>query len=178
MPPIESHNIPVEPSEDGIREATRLPSTLSGLLEAALDDASSLDRDAYSPYSDFWHRTRLDGICEVCLAGCLIARTLGNHPTYTVRPILFSTNTRRKLETVNLMRLGKWYAAFTKHYLDAPTDEIIHLIRSLPQLADPNFCGWKRFLCHINSLRGAVEPLREIDALARKFDYLSHDACC
>ena len=177
MPPIDALDNPADPSDDRIREATRLPSTLSGLLETALDDASSLNRETYTPYSDFWHRSRLDDVCEVCLAGCLIARTLDNRPAFTLLPIMFSTNTRRKLETVNLMRLGNWYSAFTKHYLDAPVDEISQLIRSLPQPVDRNFCGWERFLCHINSLRGAVKQLREIDALARKFDYLCHDAC-
>ena len=57
------------------------PDTLGELLTLALDDLGSLDRDLYCALSSDWHNPfGLDGLCGVCLAGAVIAGTLGAEP--------------------------------------------------------------------------------------------------
>ena len=53
-----------------------LPDTLHGLLSAAVDDMRSLDRERYVPRWDEWHQPTSD-CCQVCLAGSVLAGTLG-----------------------------------------------------------------------------------------------------
>ena len=52
-----------------------LPDTLAGLVETAIADALSLDPETYHPKSQQWHNPNTEG-CVICLAGCIIARTL------------------------------------------------------------------------------------------------------
>ena len=54
------------------------PAKLSDLLELAIADARRLDHALYTPMWMTWHRPRpLDGKCMVCIAGAVIAGTLG-----------------------------------------------------------------------------------------------------
>ena len=163
------------PTEQPVKEADRLPATLAGLLETALDAAAELDRDAYLPYSENWHTNRYGGLCEVCLSGCLIAGALDNPHSRTLMPNMFSADTELKLEIVDSMRSGEWLTAFRNLYNGDPTEEIAVRIRRVPQPVNIHFYGWEEFKPHLQSLRNLLPLLREIDTLAGEAGYLSFD---
>ena len=156
-----------------VSEPQRLPDTLAGLLECALDDASTLDIGTYIPYSGNWHTRRRDYPCEVCLAGCIMAASLKNPPTRTLIPDMFSADTEQKLDIVDSMRCGNWRAAFTCLYQQEPTAEISRELFHIPTPRLCHFYGWIEFEQHLRSLTALLPQLREIDALAAKAGFRS-----
>ena len=169
MPPrIQLHDVPVS-------ERERLPSSLHELLETDIDHAGQLDRGLYLPYSENWHHNRNGHLCEVCLAGSLIAGFLDNPPSRTLVPDMFSRDTERKLETVDSMRCSQWLTAFEKLYVYEPSREIASKMQHLPRNRCIHFYGWDEFDLHLRSLRRMVPRLREIDTLAGEAGYVSFD---
>ena len=54
------------------------PAKLSDLIELAIADTRKLDRHDYTPTWMTWHRPNpADDKCMICLAGAVIAGTLG-----------------------------------------------------------------------------------------------------
>ena len=80
-----------------VSEPSTLPSTLSGLLQAAITDARSLDQSS-----------------------SLIAGRLRNPPTRSVDADQFSDDIEYKLRAVDSIRRGEWHDAFSYVY-DPPT---------------------------------------------------------
>ena len=138
-------------------------SCMSSLLEAAIKDARSLDRDKYRPLSIAWHQADEDGKCEVCLAGSMIAGTLQSPPSKTLTPYRFSGNTPRLLETVDYMRGGQWVAAFRRFHGRDPGRFSSFRLSELPRPTNTNFVGWHSFRSHLDSLELILPALREIE---------------
>lgn len=65
---------------------TTLPEKPSALIRLALDDLRKVERDErYGVYMGEWHVPRDSGTCEVCLAGAVMAMSLGaNIQTYSM----------------------------------------------------------------------------------------------
>ena len=158
-----------------VSEPGRLPGSLADLLECAIDDAGNLDPGAYLPYSGNWHTHRGRDLCEVCLAGCIIAGTLKNPGTRTLIPDMFSADTELKLEIVDSMRSGEWLSAFKCLYQQDPTEEIARELRLLPHPSVTHFYGWEEFEKHLKSLINLLPQLRKIDTLAGEAGFLSCD---
>ncbi len=56
---------------------TDLPNKLSDLLDLALVDLRRVEADpTYGVKMEFWH-CKVDGCCSVCLAGAVLAKTVG-----------------------------------------------------------------------------------------------------
>ena len=66
-----------------------LPDTMSGLLATAIDDARQLDRTLYHPRCGEWHTAWEHRPCQVCLAGSVIAGSLGASHHQTLYPNIF-----------------------------------------------------------------------------------------
>lgn len=141
----------------------RLPSTMSGLLEAAIKDARAIDRSRYMPFSEEWHNALNSSVCEVCLAGSLIAQTLRIPFDLDFAPFMFSETTMRKLEAVDSMRCGFWRRVFDLLYATAPSKTISDKLEALGMPDNADFYGWGEFDRLLNSLESLVPRLREID---------------
>ena len=149
-----------------VSEPCRLPGTMAGLLEAAINDARALDRDTYLPYSEYWHFITFHDVCQVCLAGSLIAVSLKNSPRITIDPDMFSDDTEDKLHAVEAMRTGDWAEAFRLIYSRTPYAELYTLLQELAKPKQPHFLGWKSFNAHLDSLESILPELRQVDELA------------
>ena len=151
----------------------RLPSTMSGLLEAAIKDARAIDRSRYMPFSEEWHNALNssvcevspadDGNCHVCLAGSLIAETFLIPFDLDFAPFMFSDVTMRKLEAVDSMRCGFWRRVFDLIYAEVPSKSISDKLEALGMPDNADFYGWGEFDRLLNSLESLVPRLREID---------------
>ena len=142
-----------------------LPDTLSGLLSNAISDARSLDPACYEPRSRHWHTPDNCGMCAVCLAGCLIARTFRASPDQIIGPDHYDPSIRRKLRSVNYMRAGMWDFAFLMLHDRFPIRTRAYRLLSLPVPDHHDFIGWDSFRAHLLSLESLLPELREIDAL-------------
>ena len=88
-----------------------LPDTLADLLEVAVNDMNSLDRDRYLPNSLMWHSgtDREDSVCEVCLGGAALAGSLGmdrSTPNGTADTIIRFGLNGNKIRALDALRCG------------------------------------------------------------------------
>lgn len=144
-----------------------LPSTLSGLVEAAIVDSRMLDHAIYYPLHANWHHVGNHRFCQVCLAGSLIAGRLNFPSDSTFSSCDFSSATKSKLETLNSIRLGAYQRAFFTFYGISPSQPVIDICLSMPMPICRYFDGWPEFYAHLGSLENLLPSLREIDRLSR-----------
>ena len=149
-----------------ILDPFKLPDTMAGLLETAIKDARSLDRNLYLPAWDQWHDSSIRKSCEVCLAGSIIAVSFQMSPETDIHPVLFSDLTFYKLEAVESMRSGDWWHAFVCIYDHFPNYAAEKLILALDNPLVGEFSGWDDFETHLESLQCFIPKLRAIDKAA------------
>lgn len=141
----------------------QLPDTLSGLLEAAVNDARSLDRTLYSPNHVEWHCPDDYDRCEICLSGAVIAGRLNIRSHTEATPKEFDYSTAMKLSAIDKMRTGQWRSAFDiLHHHNPPVDSHL-LFVELPAPDCPYFTDWDEFDFHLRSLDAIIPRLREIE---------------
>lgn len=97
-----------------------LPDTLHELLGLALKDASwAMESPNYSLNMGSWHEPYLGGedewACDVCLAGAVMARSLGADISLGLCPEVGSA-AGNKLRAINSMRGGYFYEAYSLCY--------------------------------------------------------------
>ena len=144
----------------------RLPKSMSGLIERAIADARALDPSLYHPKSRQWHAKTLDGPCEICLAGSLIAVTFKSAADRQRFPWSFDKDVENKLFGLDSMRCGHWTSAFRFIYGFGPTSEIDQRLYALGRPDYMDFDGWDEFHPHLDSLEAILPALREIEAAA------------
>lgn len=92
-------------------EDADLPEKLSGLITCALDDMDSLDRDEYVPVArEYHHRRGGVGPTRVCLAGALMAGSLGANVNETKTPFRYAAapeGPRNAILALNWARQGR-----------------------------------------------------------------------
>ena len=150
------------------------PAKLSDLLDLAVADARRLDRARYTPIWMTWHRPNPDsGRCMVCLAGAVIAGTLGCS-TETSIDIATSDSAdpqsttitdkrwRRALWALDSAREGHWLDAFQALHGAYPVGELYDAVEALPEPADPEFNDWDKLETHLASLAARANDLREL----------------
>ena len=99
-----------------------LPDTLTELLEVAIADGRSLiGNENYRFFSGDWHRAIVDSetyTCKnyVCLAGAVMAGTLGTNHLYDCLPREFPKSVSRKLVCIDDMRTGDFRMAWMNMY--------------------------------------------------------------
>lgn len=150
------------------------PERLSDLIELAIADARRLDHARYTPMWTSWHRPRpLDGKCMVCLAGAVIAGTLGCETETNIdiatsdfaepeSTTITDKRWRRALWALDSAREGNWHAAFENLRGSYPADELRDALNALPKPSHGEFNGWKHFDTHLASLADCASKLREI----------------
>jgi len=100
--------------------ARALPNKLSELIRVSLDDEAAAFKSAqYSIEMDDWHcpgkdyrkdppyrRDSSSEVCEVCLAGAVMAFSLKCDPQLDIHPDAFSNKTEQKLYALDAVRDG------------------------------------------------------------------------
>ncbi len=90
----------------------RLPNKPSDLIEVAMNDLNSLERSRkYIINMHTWHSPEYGsggktGRCYICLAGSVMAKTLGADIEGDLGPCDFSTNIAKKLNALDEFRVG------------------------------------------------------------------------
>lgn len=89
-----------------------LKNTLGELLEDAINDACSLDPELYSLSMTDWHcKYPSQATCSVCMAGAVIARSLGADRELDLSPAEYPREISDKLLAINALRKGYTHQA-------------------------------------------------------------------
>ena len=117
-----------------------------GLLRVALEDAKDLDRCEYNPNSSVWHDGQDYTLCNVCLAGMVMAGTMGEDPTSDVMPATVTTHKNTKLALVSLDYLRSWCILSAATTLKIPlSEEQVMAIEELKPVGPTLFRNWFAF---------------------------------
>lgn len=101
-----------------------LPDLLSDLLVVGLADLKACENDAdYRIKMTDWHKPIEHGLCEVCMAGAVMAKTLGTNigEAYTPFQEMFGANSK-KLMAINEVRAGNVRSALRLLDVDVSHD--------------------------------------------------------
>lgn len=100
-----------------------LPNKLSDLITLAYEDAKQILRTpGYVLDMHLWHQYH-KGVCRVCLAGSVMAKTLGAPRTKDLTPSDMPEAVRGKLEALNMFRLCFFYSALESFYSEEVADK-------------------------------------------------------
>lgn len=103
-----------------------LPDKLSELGRLALKDMHVIKQNPnYRIEMVDWHANR-GGICFVCLAGCVMANTLGAEQSKSIYPVIFGADIQAKLSAIDSLRQGRLVPA------------LFYLGRNHPAIKDRN----------------------------------------
>ena len=97
-----------------------LPDWPSYLIELAIDDILSIDRSKMRPFWGVWYKNPHNSAqCQICLAGAVMAGTLGvAKPSRgrEIRPehLMFDVETERKLNLIESARAQRWSLVLDK----------------------------------------------------------------
>lgn len=100
------------------RSTRRLPRKLSALIRVALhDEMRAFKSKDYKINMSVWHEPNTtQNVCEVCLAGSVIAFTLGAKPGRTSYPDRFPSQLDRELCSLDFIRKGMIAKALQKYH--------------------------------------------------------------
>ena len=135
------------------------PRRLSDLIEMAIREARSLDRDIYEPNAGEWHLPS-GQTCIVCLSGAIIARTLGeDHEREAVPEDYHEEEWTKALFALNEVREGEYGHAliFMGKKLPEPPEDFRW---RYPQPRNQDFQTWEELDDHMASLEDALQVLR------------------
>ena len=160
--------------------STPPPEKLSDLIDLAIADARRLDQSRYAPTWHKWHQPDPgDGKCMVCLAGTVIAGTLGctrdTHIVITTSDMTKPGSTviadkqwRNALWALDSAREGDWNSACRAllacrvlHGIHAD-DTLAEALDELPPPQRSEFESWKELAIHLDSLAGRANDLRKL----------------
>ena len=111
------------------------PGKLSELIDLAIADVRRIDRGDYRPVADAWHEPVPGDRCMICLAGAVIAATLGCPKDTQVEISWVASETpgtttitegpwQDALFALNYARAGNWPEAL-RTLGQTPTDEAV-----------------------------------------------------
>lgn len=113
---------------------SKLPDKPSELIRLALADLRKCE--SYPAYKiDFnrWHYPELGGACCVCLAGSVIAQSLGKNPRFYSKPSDYNSDTEMKLEALDDFRSGNVDGGLFRMNIYEPGQrKYLHLNRNIP----------------------------------------------
>lgn len=108
---------------------------LSDLVGLATEDGAEVSKDnRYKRSMSFWHTNF--GLCYVCMAGGIIAKTLMKAPTENFRMSDFPDLVRQRLGLLEDLRAG--YGAWHKDIYGLDLCEVLHI---------RDICGWAEICC-------------------------------
>lgn len=135
--------------------ANVLPDKLSDLAELALNDLENCEAapGLYVINMNAWHDPcELSRTCDVCMAGAVIANTLGANPQDLLEPNEFNRDTANKLNAIDDLRIGDVSCAL--FYLNREDASNGKLDREIPDYSR----GPEIFK---SAIRGLIADLRE-----------------
>lgn len=107
---------------------SRLPDKASDLIDLCVSDLEKAERDPlYCVNMNVWHNMcRVDspisgvqfGQCAVCAAGAIMAFSLGGSINKQLFPDCFNRDISRRLEAIDLFRLGYWRSGLKEMNVD------------------------------------------------------------
>ena len=164
-------------SEPTIECDVKLPDRLSELIRVAVKDCRSLDPDIYFPNSEAWHEPN-DSLygegearepCHICLAGGVIAKSLGQPPMTRVVPNSFASNElESKLDALEEARRGRliqalgYIAAGTHTPVIPPESDLETRVNAIPDPDFPGFQGFAEMEIHLNYLEHVADQLEAL----------------
>ena len=149
------------------------PEKLSDLIELAIADARKLDRARYRPMWSTWHQPQpLGGKCMICLAGAVIAGTLGYAPETTVGIASEDTANprwvtithkkwRQALCALDWARVGNWESAYRALHGTDPDGKTHDTLAWLETPVESAFSNWEDLDTHLKSLNMRANQLRQ-----------------
>ena len=150
--------------EDQVRADLRAgdPITdLPALIRVAVGDMNNLDEDLYLPNADYWHCVDdEEGLCQVCLAGAVIAGTLDEEYS-NFNPCDDSKTAHQKnaLEALDAVRCGLYNNAY--HILGI-RDHRSGPIMGIDSPINSGFYGWGGVKAHLDSMMKVADQLDKI----------------
>lgn len=85
----------------------QLPDKPSELLALALADLAKVEKSLrYEVCMEYWHLPTEDGVCQVSMAGALMAKTLKVDRFKEFKPSDFETDTKNNLLAIEYFRMG------------------------------------------------------------------------
>lgn len=125
---------------------SRLPDRPSDLLTVALADLAAAERNPlYRVSMDTWHVPQ-DGVCSVCMAGAVMAGTLGMNPDRHLSPgdaEVLGPDLEAKLQSLDDLRCGDLGEALSNLGMELP--EYLAARHHIPEYED-NVQGFHREL--------------------------------
>ena len=99
----------------------QLPDKPSELLALAVADLAKVEASPeYEVNMDDWHQPKKGGVCCVCMAAAVMAKTLKVDRLITRMPSDFETDTRKKLSAIDYLRVGDLEYALNILGIDHP----------------------------------------------------------
>ena len=141
---------------------------LPALIRVAVADSNSLDRKKYYPYAYRWHALDHDGDCNVCLAGSVLAGTVGiDRSTESISGYWKGNESLAKvMVSLDMVRQGEYMYAFLNlgwKQEDLP-QKINRLRKPSPYLR--GFSGWKEYrelLAHLSEIADEMDEILGLD---------------
>lgn len=101
-----------------------LPDKPSELIRVALADLRKVEAmpSVYRVDMNDWHVPHPDGVCEVCLAGAVMAQTFGAPPECRTMPRDCGLEVREKLDALDSFRSGDVYYGIEEMGCELPED--------------------------------------------------------
>ncbi len=149
------------------------PGKLSELIDLAIADARRIDRGDYLPLASAWHDPVPGHRCMICLAGAVIAGTLGCPKDTQVEIGWAASETpgtttitegpwQDALFALNDARAGNWPEAL-RTLGQTPADEADwQQLYRITKPVSADFHDWPQFNSHLDSLADRAKQLREI----------------
>ena len=145
------------------------PRRLSDLIHLASDNMDLINRDIYHPDPTNWHRPfESGGKCNVCLAGAVIAGTLGGDAEKYLSPDDFTEDWDYALQALDYAREGNYATAVEMMSLysdayDNYKDIIKGRLNNLPAPSCRDFETWEEVDMFLDSLDCIVDDIRNTE---------------
>ena len=145
-------------------EPIAVPKKLSDLIRLAIADGRKLYQgraEEYYPDASIFHNSPYShdeperDACHICLAGGVMAGTLGSDITEMLMPINFDPPWTQALRALDSVRGGFYRTALLEFYGGTTEDyQEYRRCRACPVM--PRFEGWDEFLDHLDGLEFVV----------------------
>ena len=144
------------------------PRLLSELLTLAIDDMRRLDTDTYEFNHGAWHRP--DGLCGVCLAGAVMAGTLGFNHGIKAIPILCG-EWENYVYALDCARMGDYREAYEyindstgiRDVLEDRWQGFLQELHGVPEPIHREFVGRHQAMEFALSLEGIIDIIAGIE---------------
>ena len=147
----------------------QLPPKPSDLLQLAIDDAMSVDRNIYVPNHLYYHQGANRKTCHICIAGSVIANTIKFPHNQETTPAKLLTDRRisdkdaQRLLAIDLAQSGLWTRALDNLDINPDNTPGCQSVAAALE-AKPNshrdFRSWSEFDLHLDYIRSAIGVLR------------------